>query len=219
MFCFTASVRPTLRFFPLSKRSLVPNLSKSERRTGNKGNANTMPFFAVRIGKNPGIYSCWEDCNNQVKGVSNARFKKFQSRQEAEAFLSQKSCEGSPTSISPPSSPSARNLSPHPHLITKNSISSVDQQRSPTTKRQKKNIHEDPSCSQTSFLSAENPRKSNLKIVQAVSAQLQEQDQIEKQSSHPVEIYVDGCSLNNQASEKSLVFAGVGIYFPSHSEL
>ena len=35
-------------------------------------------------GKRPGIYTSWEDCNAQIKGVQGARYKAFTSRDEAE---------------------------------------------------------------------------------------------------------------------------------------
>ena len=47
-----------------------------------------MPFYyAVRIGKQPGVYKTWADCNAAVKGFPNAKFKKFNTEKEAEAFL------------------------------------------------------------------------------------------------------------------------------------
>ncbi|NOL51677.1 viroplasmin family protein [Pelistega suis] len=44
-------------------------------------------FYAVRVGKTPGVYESWEECEQQVKGVSGAVFKSFSSREEANAFL------------------------------------------------------------------------------------------------------------------------------------
>lgn len=44
-------------------------------------------FFAVHTGRAPGIYHTWEECQAQVNGFSGARFKKFSSKKDAEAFL------------------------------------------------------------------------------------------------------------------------------------
>ena len=44
-------------------------------------------YYAVKIGKNPGIYSSWEECEKQVKGYPNAQFKKWKTREEAEAYI------------------------------------------------------------------------------------------------------------------------------------
>jgi ribonuclease HI len=44
-------------------------------------------FYAVRVGRHPGIYLTWEKCKAQVDGYAKAEFKGFNSRYEAEAFL------------------------------------------------------------------------------------------------------------------------------------
>jgi ribonuclease HI len=46
-----------------------------------------MPFYAVANGKNIGIFSNWNDCNNSVKGSTNAKYKKFDTKEEAENFI------------------------------------------------------------------------------------------------------------------------------------
>ena len=44
-------------------------------------------YYAVKIGKNPGIYSSWAECEKQVKAYPNAKFKKWKTREEAEAYI------------------------------------------------------------------------------------------------------------------------------------
>lgn len=44
-------------------------------------------FYAVRIGKKPGIYQTWNDCKAMVDGYPGAQYKSFATRQDAEAFL------------------------------------------------------------------------------------------------------------------------------------
>lgn len=46
-----------------------------------------MPFYAVAIGERPGIYGTWPECERLVKGYPNARYKKFNSRDEAQQFI------------------------------------------------------------------------------------------------------------------------------------
>lgn len=46
-----------------------------------------MPYYAVRRGRNPGIYNDWDSCRDQVNQFSQARYKKFSTREEAEAFV------------------------------------------------------------------------------------------------------------------------------------
>ena len=50
-------------------------------------------FYVVWQGLNPGIYSSWEECLLQVKGVQGAKYKGFESRAEAERAFS----DGTPT--------------------------------------------------------------------------------------------------------------------------
>ncbi|KAJ6601449.1 ribonuclease H-like protein [Mycena vulgaris] len=45
-------------------------------------------FYAVKVGRTPGIYSTWADCEAQVKGSAGAVHKKFKSRKQAEAWYS-----------------------------------------------------------------------------------------------------------------------------------
>lgn len=44
-------------------------------------------FYAVKRGRTPGIYRTWDACKAQVSGFPNARYKGFQTKAEAEAFL------------------------------------------------------------------------------------------------------------------------------------
>ena len=41
-------------------------------------------FYVVWEGHEPGIYSSWTDCQLQIKGYPNAKYKGFPSRIEAE---------------------------------------------------------------------------------------------------------------------------------------
>lgn len=47
-------------------------------------------FYAVKIGRKPGIYRTWTDCESQVKGFSGAIYKSFSTEAEAEAFIDDK---------------------------------------------------------------------------------------------------------------------------------
>lgn len=44
-------------------------------------------YYAVKVGKKPGIYSSWSECKKQVDGFSGATYKSFSSLKEAEDFL------------------------------------------------------------------------------------------------------------------------------------
>ena len=47
-------------------------------------------FYAVRVGKVPGIYQTWGQAEEQVKGFSGAEYKAFSTLEEAERYISLK---------------------------------------------------------------------------------------------------------------------------------
>lgn len=44
-------------------------------------------YYAVRVGKKPGIYETWEECKKQVFKYPTAQYKSFLTKEEAENFL------------------------------------------------------------------------------------------------------------------------------------
>ena len=44
-------------------------------------------YYAVRIGKVPGIYLTWDDCKAMVDGYPGAKYKSFTNIEDAECFL------------------------------------------------------------------------------------------------------------------------------------
>ena len=44
-------------------------------------------YYAVLQGRQPGIYTSWDKCKEQVDRFSRARFKSFGSVQEAKEFM------------------------------------------------------------------------------------------------------------------------------------
>jgi ribonuclease HI len=46
-------------------------------------------FYAVKMGRQPGIYLTWSEAEKQVKGFPNAKFKSFSTKEAAEHFLSE----------------------------------------------------------------------------------------------------------------------------------
>lgn len=58
-------------------------------------------FYAVRVGRSPGIYSTWDECEAQIKSFPGARYKKFPTAQQAQEFIT--GISGGSTVIAPPS--------------------------------------------------------------------------------------------------------------------
>lgn len=44
-------------------------------------------YYAVQVGKIPGIYGTWDECKAQTEGVSGAKYKSFPSLEEAERYM------------------------------------------------------------------------------------------------------------------------------------
>ncbi|KAK4580459.1 hypothetical protein LTR86_000662 [Recurvomyces mirabilis] len=63
-----------------------PTTPASTNGTKRKRDAQ-VKFYAVRIGKTPGIYSTWNDCLDQVRGFPKATFKSFTSLTDAQHFV------------------------------------------------------------------------------------------------------------------------------------
>lgn len=49
-----------------------------------------MPYYAVKIGKKPGIYENWNECKENINGFSGAKFHKFKTLEEAENYMNEK---------------------------------------------------------------------------------------------------------------------------------
>lgn len=44
-------------------------------------------YYAVRKGRNVGVYTTWNECQDQVSGYKGAEFKSFKTKEEAESFV------------------------------------------------------------------------------------------------------------------------------------
>lgn len=56
-----------------------------------------MSFYAVKRGKNVGVYNTWTECKQQVDGFSGPVFKKFDSYEEALQFITNTPSTSIPT--------------------------------------------------------------------------------------------------------------------------
>lgn len=46
-------------------------------------------YYAVKVGRNPGIYTSWDECKAQVEGFSGCKYKGFQTKEEAVRYLNE----------------------------------------------------------------------------------------------------------------------------------
>jgi ribonuclease HI len=45
------------------------------------------PYYAVKVGRIPGIYRTWEECQKQISEFKGAKYKKFGSATQAQTFI------------------------------------------------------------------------------------------------------------------------------------
>jgi ribonuclease HI len=85
----TTSTATSLSTVPLSRRNHMPS-PKHEREVAigvGGGKRGRSKLYAVAIGRQPGIYNTWADCELQVKGFSSAKYKSFYTQEEAQMFI------------------------------------------------------------------------------------------------------------------------------------
>lgn len=58
-------------------------------------------YYAVKVGRVPGIYNTWSECEKQVKGFSGATYKSFTTEEEARKYVNIKEKISIDTSITP----------------------------------------------------------------------------------------------------------------------
>lgn len=44
-------------------------------------------YYAVKVGRSPGIYRSWPECEEEVRGFKGAKYKKFKTEKEALEFI------------------------------------------------------------------------------------------------------------------------------------
>lgn len=64
-----------------------------------------MNFYAVRKGRETGVFKTWKECETQIKGFHGAQFKKFATEEEALAFVSGASKRASTSDTKGPPTP------------------------------------------------------------------------------------------------------------------
>lgn len=62
-------------------------------------------FYAVKVGRKPGIYLSWEECKAQVNGYSGAVYKSFGTKTEAQGFMEDRQETADRRNIHPESGP------------------------------------------------------------------------------------------------------------------
>lgn len=72
----------TLGISPVHRKSFLKKFEASE-----DSKVSKKKFYAVKVGRIPGIYSTWDECKMQVDGYPNSEYKGFARLSEAESFV------------------------------------------------------------------------------------------------------------------------------------
>ena len=46
-----------------------------------------MKYYAVKVGRETGIYTSWEEAEKLVKGYSDAKYKSFKTKKDADHYM------------------------------------------------------------------------------------------------------------------------------------
>lgn len=153
----------------------------------------TMPYYAVRVGKNPGVYQTWAACKAEVDKFPQARYKKFDTESEAEAFV---------TGVDQP----------------KKTASQTEDSESPApgvsrvAKKSASHSNTKPYSRPLSTSASKESGKTKLLDIEEVKKLAKEC--VPEDSSKGVVVYTDGaCCFNGKHGAK----AGIGVYWgPDH---
>lgn len=55
--------------------------------SGSGGSESADRFYGIQRGRVPGVYTDWSKAQEQIRGVTRPRYRKFSTRKEAEAFV------------------------------------------------------------------------------------------------------------------------------------
>ncbi|KAK4513471.1 uncharacterized protein ATC70_005472 [Mucor velutinosus] len=152
-------------------------------------------YYAVMVGKQPGVYKTWSECQVQVKGFRNAQYKKFPTMEEAQAFVDL----GAPTVNFKPPQQEPKFQATRVSIFDQNKRESLftADDPAPTTKIL-------PKRSRQSSSNSDNERPSKLQ-----NTGLDRKPTYAKKEPYAV-VYTDGASSNNG---KHHARAGYGVYW------
>ncbi|OTF73327.1 hypothetical protein BLA29_001180 [Euroglyphus maynei] len=151
-------------------------------------------YYAVANGRKQGIFDNWNECEQQVKGYKNARFKKFKTKSDAEDFIEK---------YKPSTSKSVSNMNLAPKISTK-----------PTADNNNNNfIRKNTSINQSS--SSNNDKKTNgifskEKYRPIPKSRKNEFHTIRRDHLNNPIVYTDGACMNNG---KRNAKAGIGVFW------
>ncbi|XP_077990851.1 ribonuclease H1-like [Glandiceps talaboti] len=178
-------------------------------------------LYAVRVGRNPGVYKTWSECESQVKHFPKARFKKFKTQTECLAFINEGGAHGN--------SGTNGNQQPQPSLVRQiHQAASASTSHHPvreSSSNQPARVGVVVKCNsqgQRSFSTTNGDSRMDGNS-QAGKRSLSSGNQQQRKSKRPkidlntanrVAVYTDGCCTSNGRRGAR---AGIGVYWgPEH---
>ncbi|CAO3655570.1 unnamed protein product [Mucor fragilis] len=152
-------------------------------------------YYAVMVGKKPGVYNTWPECQAQVKGFRNAQYKKFPTMEEAQAFVDL----GGPTANFSQPKPEPKFQATRVNIFHQNNRESPFTSNDPTPATKIL-----PKRSREPSKNADGERPSKLQ-----NTGLDRKPSYTKKEPYTV-VYTDGASSNNG---KHHARAGYGVYW------
>lgn len=158
-------------------------------------------YYAVMIGKKPGVYNTWDECQQQVKGFRNAQYKKFKTLVEAETFVNL----GEPTANFNPPEPE-----PKFQATRVNIFKQFSREAPLTTTITNPRLTKPPqSTASSAGLKRKQEPADNERPLKLQNTGLDRKPTFSKKEPYAV-VYTDGASSNNG---KSHARAGYGVYW------
>lgn len=151
---------------------------------------STMPFYAVHLGKTPGVYKTWSECQAQTTGFRGARFKKFETEEEALNFVE----KGTAKKTAADKSETAKEKK---SSKASKASGSDSEKAEASDKKMKRKASKDDKAEEDS-----GPESKQTKYEE------------EENDPDAVIVYTDGCCINNGKGNPR---GGIGVYWgPDH---
>lgn len=156
-------------------------------------------FYAVRVGKTPGVYTDWPSAQAQVTGVKGPQYKSFPTRAEAEAYMHETSGENDASTKSASKGKKTRNSLQAPE------IDEIDEAVEP-------GYGPLPQGAEDGFDRRIKLNKDTGAVEYKSAGELKavKMQATGVSKDTPLRIYTDGSARGNGAAEAR---AGVGVYF------
>ncbi|GIZ46562.1 hypothetical protein CKM354_000968500 [Cercospora kikuchii] len=208
-----------VRGFPKAMFKSFTSLSDAEKFVNNEGDArpsNVTKWYGVQAGRNPGVYTNWQDVLDQITGWKGPKHKGFKTRTEAEQYVAEgQAAFAAAAADIPIGSIEQGEPAPKAMKMTKKKANGIKEESPPLSLVQGEY---EPGAAPLPD-DAEDGFDRDL-ILDSTTDGLRYKTRVEREAykyqaarpvkDAPIRIYTDGSSLSNG---KATAWGGVGVYF------